>query len=146
MIIKRVLRPERLRRVPTQFSWVDQRLVRDGYLERCDAPALALYLLLVTVADAQGLSYYGDAAICRLLSLEPPRLQRARRDLVSVGLLAYQRPLYQVLALDRPAPPPARELGVQPLQRSLPRVQAQLERSDPRASLPSSNSPRPQRP
>ncbi len=26
---KRVLRPDRLRRVPPQFSWIDQRLVRD---------------------------------------------------------------------------------------------------------------------
>ena len=70
----------------------------------------------------------------------------ARRDLIGVGLLAYRRPLYQVLALDRPAPPPARELGVQPLQRSLHRVQAQLERSAPRTPVPSSNTPRPQRP
>ena len=66
---KRVLRPERLRRVPAQFSWIDQRLVREGYLERCDVQALALYLLLVTVADAQGLSYYGDTTVCRLLSI-----------------------------------------------------------------------------
>ena len=80
MVIKRVLRPERLRRVPAQFSWVDERLVREGYLERSDAPALALYLLRVTVADAQGLSYYGDAAICRMLSLSPERLQRASRE------------------------------------------------------------------
>ncbi len=71
MVIRRVLHPERLRRVPAQFSWVDQHVVRDGYLKRCDAPALALFRLLVTVADAQGLSYYGDAAIGRLLSLEP---------------------------------------------------------------------------
>ncbi len=134
MIIKRVLHPEQLRRVPTQFSWVDQRLVREGYLERCDAPALALYLLLVTVADAQGLSYYGEATICRLLGLTPQRLQRARRDLIGVGLLAYQRPLYQVLALDRPSSPPARECAVQPVQRGLHRVHAQLERSAPRAS------------
>lgn len=129
MIIKRVLRPERLRHVPPQFSWVDQRLVRDGYLGHCDAAALALYLLLVTVADAQGLSYYGDAAICRLLSLQQGQLEQARRDLIGIGLLAYQRPLYQVLALDRQPPPPAREPGVQPLQRGLRRVRAQLERS-----------------
>ena len=129
MVIKRVLRPEQLRRVPPQFSWVDQRLVRDGYLGRCDAAALALYLLLVTVADARGLSYYGDATICRLLGLEPQRLERARRDLIGVGLIAYERPLYQVLALDQPSPPPARERGVQPLQRGLHRLQAQLKRS-----------------
>lgn len=122
MVIKRVLRPERLRRVPAQFSWVDQRLVRDGHLERCDAPALALYLLLVTVADAQGLSYYGEATICRLLSLDSEPLQRARRDLMAAGLIAYQRPLYQVLALD--PPPPPRIPGVEPLQAALARLPA----------------------
>ncbi len=72
---KRALHPERLRHVPAQFSWVDQRLVREGYLERCEAPALALYPLLVTVADAQGLSYYGDASVCRLLSMAPQSLE-----------------------------------------------------------------------
>ena len=35
-IKKRVLCPERLRKVPAQFSWVDQRLVRQRYLQRCD--------------------------------------------------------------------------------------------------------------
>jgi hypothetical protein len=122
MVIKRVLRPERLRRVPAQFSWVDQRLLRDGYLERCDAPSLALYLLLVTVADAQGLSYYGDATLRRLLSMEPVRLDRARCDLIGVGLIAYERPLYQVLALE--PPPPPRVPGVQPLQVALSRLPA----------------------
>ena len=117
MVIKRVLRPERVRRVPRQFSWLDQRLLRDGYLERCDAAALALYLLLVCVADAQGLSYYGDRRLCRLLSLAPERLEQARRDLMAVGLIAYQRPLYQVLGLDPPPPPRIR--GVQPLQAAL---------------------------
>ena len=145
MVIKRVLRPERLRQVPAQFSWVDQRLVREGYLERCDAAALALYLLLVTVADAQGLSYYGEATVCRLLSLEPGRLERARRDLIGVGLIAYQRPLYQVLALDRQPPPPAREPGVQPLQRGLQRLQAQWERSAPPVPDPKLHPRHPQR-
>jgi hypothetical protein len=32
MITKRLLCPDRLRRVPPQFSWIDQRLVRDGHL------------------------------------------------------------------------------------------------------------------
>ena len=55
MTVKRVLCPERLRQLPTHFSWVDHRLVRAHYLEHCDPPAAALYLFLVTVADAQGL-------------------------------------------------------------------------------------------
>ena len=56
MTLKRVLCPERLRQIPAQFSWVDHRLVREHYLERCDPPAMALYLFLVTVGDEQGLS------------------------------------------------------------------------------------------
>lgn len=100
---KRLLRPERLRQVRSQFSWIDQCPVREGYLERCPAPALAPYLLLVTVADAQGLSYYGDATVCRLLSMALAHLEGARAALIEVGLIAYERPLYQVLALDPPA-------------------------------------------
>ena len=100
MTIKRVLCPERVRQLPPQFSWVDHRLVRERYLDRCDPPAAALYLFLVTVADAQGLSYYSEGVLGRSLSLLPPRLRQARADLIRVGLIAYQRPLYQVLALD----------------------------------------------
>lgn len=112
MTIKRVLNWQRVRRIPAQFSWLDQRLVRDRHLERCDAPACALYLFLVTVADAQGLSYYADASIAKRLSMAPARLEQARADLVRLGLIAFDPPLYQVLALDAPAvPAPSREHG-----------------------------------
>ena len=113
MPIKRVLCPERVRSVPAQFSWVDHRLVRDRHIDRCDAQAAALYLFLVTVADAQGLSYYSDAVLARRLSMAPARLGQARADLLGAGLIAYQRPLYQVLALDGPLPVEARALGVE---------------------------------
>ena len=96
---KRLLWPERLRRVPAQFSWVDQRLVRDGYLDQCDAPAAALYLFLVTVADAQGLSYFGEPTLMQRLHLQAAELHAARERLITLQLLAYQAPLYQVLAL-----------------------------------------------
>ena len=90
----------KLRKVPPQFSWVDQRLVRDRYIEQLSHEACALYLFLVTVADAQGLSYYADLALCQRLSLSGPALYQARQALIARGLIAYQRPLYQVLALD----------------------------------------------
>ena len=48
---------EQLRRTPAQFSWLDHRLVRGNYLGRASAPAWGLYLVLVTVGDADGLSY-----------------------------------------------------------------------------------------
>jgi hypothetical protein len=101
-VIKRVLCRQRLRQVPQQFSWIDHRLVRDGHISRCSTDALALYLFLVTVADGQGLSYYSDQTVLRLLSLDGPALAAARRELIVAGLIAYQRPIYQVLALDAP--------------------------------------------
>src|SRR5258708_39098304 len=100
MIAKRVLRPERLRQVPAGFGWVDHRLVRHGFISRCDHAGLALYLFLVTVADAQGLSYYSDGALCRRLGLEPSQLATARQQLAQTEFGAYQKPLHQGLALD----------------------------------------------
>lgn len=99
-VIKRVLCPPLLRRVPEQFSWIDHRLVRDRHIAGRSADALALYLFLVTVADGQGLSYYSDAAIGRLLPLDAARLAGARQELIRARLIAYQKPLYQVLSLD----------------------------------------------
>ncbi|MGA8056102.1 MAG: hypothetical protein WCA12_19970 [Burkholderiales bacterium] len=85
--------------MPSQFSWVDQQLVRGGFIERCDPPAAALYLFLVTVADAQGLSYYGEASLCRHLQLSGAQLCCSRDRLIRIELIAFQAPIYQVLAL-----------------------------------------------
>src|ERR1700732_1892995 len=101
MKTKRLLCPQRLRTVPHQFSWIDQRLVREGHISRCGgAQAVALYLLLVTVADSQGLSYYSDKTAARLLGLSEAELRQARNNLLGAGLIAYQAPLYQVLSLE----------------------------------------------
>jgi len=102
MMNKKILRPDRLRQVPAQFSWVDQRLVRDNFLRHAEPAAWALYLVLVTVADAQGLSYYSEATLSRLLRMEPLQLADCRRQLIAADLVAYQKPLYQVLALPAP--------------------------------------------
>ena len=97
---KRPLSLARLRTVPHQFSWVDQRLVQERYIDQLSPEACALYLFLVTVADAQGLSFYSDRSLCERLSMTPVGLGQARQALVACALVAYQRPLYQVLALD----------------------------------------------
>jgi hypothetical protein len=101
MMNKKILRPDRLRHVPAQFSWVDQRLVRDNFLRHADPAAWSLYLVLVTVADAQGLSYYSEATLSRLLRMDPLQLARCRQQLVTADLVAYEKPLSQVLALPR---------------------------------------------
>lgn len=97
---KRPISPAKLRRVPQQCSWVDQRLVRERYIDQLSHQACALYLFLLTVADAQGLSYYADPSLCQRLSMTSPELHQARQALITRDLVAYQRPRYQVLALD----------------------------------------------
>jgi hypothetical protein len=97
---KRVICPQRIRKIPKQFSWVDHRLVRDRYIDQCSHGAAALYLFLITVADARGLSYYSDVSISQRLNMNDHDLSQARLALVRVGLIAYQKPLYQVLGLE----------------------------------------------
>ena len=97
--IKQLLRPERLRQVPQQFSWVDQALVQQHFIDRCESRSAALYLFLVTVSDAQGLSYYGAATLARRLHLSDEQFAAARQQLIELDLIAYRSPLYQVLAL-----------------------------------------------
>jgi hypothetical protein len=79
---------------------VDHRLVRAGHLRRAEAKAWALYLVLVTVGDEHGLSYYGDRSLGRLLSLTVEEVAAARRQLLLADMVAYEEPIYQVLAVE----------------------------------------------
>ena len=101
MPTKRLLDARRRRKgLPRGFGWIDHRLLRDGYLGHCSPEALALYVFLVCAADAQGLSYYSEPRIAQLLRLDPQTLRQARRELLGLGLIAYQKPLYQLLSLE----------------------------------------------
>ena len=99
MIVKHPVVRDRVRRVPPGFGWVDHRLVRERRLAGCSPSALALYLVLVTVADAEGLSYWSEGALGRLLGLERVVLRRARAELEAADLVAYAAPVWQVLEL-----------------------------------------------
>ena len=102
MVAKIPIVAERIRKVPSHFSWIDHRLVRDRHIENCSHAAAALYLFLVIVGDAKGLSYYGDTSITQRLSMDQSTLNAARANLIHAGLIAWKKPLYQVLALDEP--------------------------------------------
>jgi hypothetical protein len=94
---KRILRPERLRRVPSTFSWIDHRLVGEGHIGRLGHEAQGLYLFLVTVADAEGLSYYSDAKAAQRLNMSDSALASARRELLRAELIAYPYRAAQIL-------------------------------------------------
>ena len=80
-------------------------MIRHHHLKTCDHRAWALYLFLVTVGDAQGLTI-SESALGRRLRLDPLELASARQQLERAGLIAYQKPLYQVLALPEVSPEP----------------------------------------
>ena len=109
---KHPILPHLVRQVPDQFSWIDHRLVRDNYIDCLSHPASALYLFLITVADNRGLSYYSDTTLGKRLAMAQPVLSEARNVLIRHHLIAYRKPLYQVLALDRRRDPVQTEADV----------------------------------
>ncbi|MGA6924802.1 MAG: helix-turn-helix domain-containing protein [Desulfosarcina sp.] len=100
MVTKHPIYPDRIRKIPRQFSWLDHRLVSEHYIDRCTHRAAALYLFLVTVADAHGMSYYSTQTLARRLGMDEQAIRQIRSELISLGLIAYRKPLVQVLAID----------------------------------------------
>lgn len=97
---KRVL-DRRVRRIRGGFSWIDRRFTGEGWIERLERDEILLYLFLVIVADKDGLSFYSDVRIVGTIKIGRESFPRARARLVDLGLIAWERPLYQVLSLDR---------------------------------------------
>ena len=99
-INKQPIYPHLVRQVPEQFSWIDHRLIREGYIDHISRDSAALNLFLVTVGDSRGLSYYGDKSLRIRLGLTADELAAAREILIAQRLIGWRHPLYQVLALD----------------------------------------------
>lgn len=59
-------------------------------------------MFLICVADNQGLSFYGDPALMAKLNMDQATLDQARSGLIRNSLIAWQRPIYQVLSLEPP--------------------------------------------
>lgn len=100
MIVKTPILKNRIRKVPKSFSWIDHRLVRDRYIDKITHSQAALYLFLVCVADDKGLSYYGEPALMKKLGMDQLCFDESRSGLINKGLIAWQKPIYQVLSLD----------------------------------------------
>jgi adenine-specific DNA-methyltransferase len=81
--IKQLLRPERLRQVPEQFSWVDQALVQKHFIDRCEQPFNeAAYWLATAYAVWIG----EETRTQRALFFTPPTLaDRVIANLVKQG-------------------------------------------------------------
>lgn len=101
MIQKKLLIPDRVRRLPEEgFSWIDRRFLRE-HASKLTGDALLLYFFLAAVSDKQGLSFYSDTTIAVRLRMREEAVVNAREELITHDLAAYQAPLTQVLSLPR---------------------------------------------
>jgi hypothetical protein len=109
MIKKRILNPQRVRRIEGGFSYIPHRFLTDGFLSSLDQHELLLYLFLALVSDRHGLSFYGYDAICSLLYLSLDQYIDSRDGLIEKDLIAFDGTIFQVLAL--PAKPLTKSNG-----------------------------------
>jgi hypothetical protein len=99
---KELIRPDRKRKIPPRFSWIDHRLVQHQYFKKTSPGAMKLYLFLLTVGDVDGLSFYGLRSLADALSMDESEIRKFRKELNEAGLTAYSKPFYQVLDLSIP--------------------------------------------
>ena len=104
MIKKRILNPDRVRKIKGGFSFVPHRFLTDGFLAALDPAEALLYLFLILAADRNGLSFYGYDAICNLLKLPLEQYIQAKDGLIEKDLIAFDGTIFQVLELPAAAP------------------------------------------
>ena len=99
MIKKKILNPNRIRRINGGFSFIPHRFLTDGFLSSLEQKELLLFLFLVIVSDRNGLSFYSYDAICNLLQLDVYQYIKARDALIEKDLIAFDGTIFQVLEL-----------------------------------------------
>lgn len=103
MIKKKILNPDRIRRISGGFSFIPHRFLCEGFLASLQQKELLLYLFLVLAADRHGLSFYSYDAICTLLQLDYDQYINAKNALIAKDLIDFDGTVFQVLEL--PAKP-----------------------------------------
>jgi hypothetical protein len=99
MIKKKILTPDRIRRIDGGFGFTPHRFLTDGFLASLEQKEILLYLFLCLVSDRHGLSFYSSDAICSLLHLTLEELHDATDGLIEKDLIAFDGTIYQVLDL-----------------------------------------------
>ena len=99
---KHLVIPSRKRRIPARFSWIDHRLVKHEHFKHSSSGSMKLYLFLATVSDSEGLSFYGLRSLSCNLNMSESDINKYRNELIELDLIAYKKPLFQVLDLAQP--------------------------------------------
>ena len=110
MIKKKILSPERIRRIDGGFSFIPHRFLLKGFLSSLNQVELLLYLFLIMASDRNGVSFYSYDRICTLLELNLDQYLASRNSLIEKDLIAFDGTLFQVLSLPhKPPQQPKRE-------------------------------------
>ena len=104
MIKKKILNPERIRRIDGGFSFIPHRFLLEGFLSSLNQEELLLYLFLVIASDRNGLSFYSYDIICTLLQFNLDEYIASRDGLMKKDLIAFDGTLFQVLSLPQKQP------------------------------------------
>jgi len=99
MIEKRILCPERVRKIAGSFAFIEHRFLRDGFITSLGHHEVLLYAFLVLAADRYGISFYGYDRICSDLGFTVEDYIEARNQLIEKDLLAFDGTLFQLLSL-----------------------------------------------
>ncbi len=100
---KKVLQPDRIRRINGSFAFIEHRFLRDGFFESLTPNELLLYLFLTLVANKDGISWYPYDKICGILKWILDEYLDARNGLIFKNLIAFDGHVFQVLDLpDQP--------------------------------------------
>jgi hypothetical protein len=108
-------RPDLIRRPTEGFGWLEDRLLRDGWLARLGPEAVGVLVLMALAADRNGCSFYGRQRMAESLGLRRQDVDAALARLLTMRLVAHRpwRPghdegVWQLLPLP-PRAPEARE-------------------------------------
>ena len=100
---KKVLDPDRIRKINGSFAFIEHRFLRDGFFETLTPNELLLYLFLTLVANKDGVSWYPYDKICAILKWILDEYLDARNGLICKNLIAFDGHVFQVLNLpDQP--------------------------------------------
>ena len=99
MIKKKIINPQKVRRIDGGFSFIPHRFLTQGFLASLGQKELLLYLFLILAADRYGLSFYSYDRICSLLHINVDEYVAARDSLINKDLIAFDGSLFQVLQL-----------------------------------------------
>ncbi len=101
MIQKKILVPERVRKINGSFAFIEHRFLHSGFFSSLNRDERSLYLFLLLAADQFGLSYYSFDRICKFCAMFDNEYIDARNSLIDKDQIAFDGYFFQVLSLPK---------------------------------------------